>query len=279
MASRDELQQLRQEAVKARRLMMQKRNRLVKRLGVESLGKYEPRLPDLKKLGNYNSRQLQSFLGQSEQFRSRTTQFVALGNNRAIPASRWRAVDREQRTRQKQQRKAFDSIKDLKIDFLGQTIGERRDMISPPRARLMENNMWMEDNLRKPSQFPSERALDRFGKRMREQNSGREQQRARDKAMQSLDKMFPMLSDARGGADLAKEIRSLTDDEFYALWNIRDTALAIKAWYESEQLLMGDSMSAGKQNAISQVADDYAGELRGLVGSVKGRVPRSGGRF
>lgn len=276
MASAEELSRLRVEAQRAMRLSQRKRSRILRTTGAEQLGRYEPRIVPPSKIAGYTAKQLESLISQSEQFRSRSVQFKPLANNRVVPASVWRRFDRAQKTRQRQQREAYESIKDVEIPTLGQTIGERRDMVSPPRARQLESNMSFERDLRPPESVYTERSMRKLIRTLEKANSGSEQRRIRRQAMRSLDQMFPYFGD--GAGDIEQSIRDLSDDQFFALWSVRDFALDVTAYYESMKALQSDVISASKQSAVEGIAGDYRTELRGLISDVQ-QIPGNGRRF
>lgn len=276
MASRQELARLREAANRAMRLNRRKQNRLRRDFGAHDLGKHAPRVVSRDQINRYTARQLETLIENSENFRSRRTQFVGSAYGQAIPRKKWRAFDDQQRKRQAQQRQALSEIDDVYIDSLNQTIGERRAMVSPPRARQLENNMWLEDKLKEPSNFPTEQGLERMTERLMEANAGTEQSRARRKAMESLDQMFPYMEDA--DPQLLRDIKNLDDNQFYALWNIRDFAQEITAWYVNAKARLSPEMSATKSATLEGMANDYRGSIRGLVEGVQ-KIDRIGGRL
>lgn len=277
MATREELAQLRREAVRAMNLSKRKRNRILKELQTPTLGKYEPRIVGPEKIQGYTAKQLESLIAQSEQFRSRRTQFKPLAGRQPVPVQQWRKFDRAQRRRQAQQRQAQESVADVYLPTLGQTVGERRDMVSPPRARRMEGTLNVEDDLRPSTSIVSERSLRKLTRQLERENQGTPQRKARARAMKSLDQMFPYMTGPEG-AEIEQEIRSLSDDQFFTLWNVRDFMDDASNYYFAMKTLQSDSISASKQNALEDSAKEYRAELRGLIRDVK-QIPGKGRRF
>jgi len=275
-----ELAGLRQQARKARQLAMRKENRIKRDLGVNNLGKYEPRIPSLDNIDRYTEKQLRSFIDRSEQFRQRTVQFERLGSPdrpEIITRQRWQQFDRQQRQRRQQAQAAFADIEDVLIPSKGQTIGQRRRDLTPERAGQLSDNVGTMAKPKRPEQITSLDSLEVMEQKIREYNERGEHQLVRQKAMHVLDQMDPYFS-AFGAEDIMEQVRNLTDDQFFALWNISDFANNAASIYENMKQLDDELMSADKATMVRMTVEQDASEIRGLIEGVK-KIQGTGRRF
>ena len=280
MSKRQRLAAKRQLARQARSLSMRKAARIRRDLKVNDLGEFAPRVPSLKNIDRYNEKQLDSFIQQSEQYRSRQNQVVRLGsekNYELITKDRWRQFDRQQRQRRDQARAAFKDIEGLLIPSKGQTIGDRRKELLPDRKGQLADNVGTMANPKRPEQITSSSAMDRLENELRKYNEGGEHSIVRQKAMDVLDQMDTYFS-AYGADDIMDQVRDLTDDQFFALWNINDFANSAANIYENLKNLDDDAMSADKATMTRMTVEQDASEIRGLIEGVK-QIQGTGRRF
>ena len=280
MSKRQRLAAKRQLARQARSLSMRKAARIRRDLKVNDLGEFAPRVPSLKNIDRYNEKQLDSFIQQSEQYRSRQNQVVRLGsekNYELITKDRWQQFDRQQRKRRDQARAAFKDIEGLLIPSKGQTIGDRRKELLPDRKGQLADNVGTMANPKRPEQITSSSAMDRLEHELRKYNEGGEHSIVRQKAMDVLDQMDTYFS-AYGADDIMDQVRDLTDDQFFALWNINDFANSAANIYENLKNLDDDAMSADKATMTRMTVEQDASEIRGLIEGVK-QIQGTGRRF
>ena len=280
MSKRQRLAAKRQLARQARSLSMRKAARIRRDLKVNDLGEFAPRVPSLKNIDRYNEKQLDSFIQQSEQYRSRQNQVVRLGsekNYELITKDRWKQFDRQQRQRRDQARAAFKDIEGLLIPSKGQTIGDRRKELLPDRKGQLADNVGTMANPKRPEQITSASAMDRLENELKKYNEGGEHSIVRQKAMDVLDKMDTYFS-AYGADDIMDQVRDLTDDQFFALWNINDFANSAANIYENLKNLDDDAMSADKATMTRMTVEQDASEIRGLIEGVK-QIQGTGRRF
>ena len=283
MATRRQRQQelapLRREAKHALSLLRRKVNRVKNDLEVTSLGRHEPRVPDAATIDRYTEKQLQSFIAQSEAFRSRRTQFEKLGSGELITRQQWQEFARVQRKRDRQRKQAFDSIKDIYIPELGRTIGERqRETRAPWQDEMYPTHGGMKTTY-KPHQIAHSDALDTLQQQMDAYNTGDEYANTRAQAMKSLGKTDSTFS-AAGDPVLMQQIESLTDEQFFILWSIRDFTDNMFRYYRStkDYTLTDNDLDADKQDVIEQVRRQDRDTLQGLIDRVK-EIPGTGRRF
>lgn len=280
MSKRQRLAAKRQLARQARSLSMRKAARIRRDLKVNDLGEFAPRVPSLKNIDRYNEKQLDSFIQQSEQYRSRQNQVVRLGsekNYELITKDRWQQFDRQQRKRRDQARAAFKDIEGLLIPSKGQTIGDRRKELLPDRKGQLADNVGTMANPKRPEQITSSSAMDRLEHELKKYNEGGEHSIVRQKAMDVLDQMDTYFS-AYGADDIMDQVRDLTDDQFFALWNINDFANSAANIYENLKNLDDDAMSADKATMTRMTVEQDASEIRGLIEGVK-QIQGTGRRF
>ena len=280
MSNRQRLNAKRQLAKQARSLSMRKAARIQRELGVNDLGKFAPRVPTLKNIDRYNEKQLDSFIKQSEQYRSRQNQVVRLGsekNYELITKQRWQQFDQQQRQRRDQAKAAFKDIEGLFIPSKGQTIGDRRKELLPDRKGQLSDNIGTMARPKRPEQITSSSAMDRLEQELKKYNEGGEHSIVRQKAMDVLDQMDTYFS-AYGADDIMEQVRNLTDDQFFALWNINDFANSAANMYENMKNLDDDTMSADKATMTRMTIEQDASEIRGLIEGVK-QIQGNGRRF
>lgn len=266
---KQELAPKRQEAKQARQLAMRKAARIRREQGVESLGKFEPNIPSLDQLNRYNEKQLDAFMQRSEDFRSRDVQYIAIGKDKTlVPQQEWTRFDRIQQRQRRQARDAFRQFEDVFIPSLNQTIGQRASEIKGPHQQQLEPLYGRPRTDLTPDQVQSPEALKTLGDNAQALNYGTEQKRTRDLAMKALDQMQPYF-DRADDESLMSQIRDLTDDQFYALWAIRDFADDLGRYYFSLKSIQSDDVAADKHSIEQQTRVQDRKNLQGLIDAVQ----------
>ena len=259
----------RQEAKQARQLAMRKAARIRREQGVESLGKFEPNIPSIEQIERSTEKQLNAWLQRSEQFRDRSVQYTAIGRDKTlVPQQDWHRFQRVQQRQQRQAREAFQQIEDVMIPSLNQTIGQRAKEIKGPHQQQLEPMYGRPRTDLTPDQVTSPEALKTLGDHAQALNYGTEQQRTRDLAMKALDQMQPYF-DAADDDSLMDQIRDLTDDQFYALWAIRDFADDLGRYYFSLKAIQSDDAAADKTSVEQQTRHTDRKNLQGLIDAVQ----------
>lgn len=266
---KQQLAPIRQEAKQARQLAMRKAARIRREQGVESLGKFEPNIPSIEQIERSTEKQLNSWLQRSEQFRDRNVQYTAIGRNKTlVPQQDWHRFQRVQQRQQRQAREAFSAIEDVMIPSLNKTIGQRAKEIKGPHQQQLEPMYGRPRTDLTPDQVTTPEALKTLGDNAQALNYGTEQKRTRDLAMKALDQMQPYF-DKADDESLMAQIRDLTDDQFYALWAIRDFADDIGRYYFSLKSIQSDDAAADKTSVEQQTRHTDRKNLQGLIDAVQ----------
>lgn len=120
MASREELEALRELAVKRHRAASQKVSRLKRKKGVDVAGKREdPRTVDPERFKRMNSIQLGAHIARLDKFVSRETQFAAGPRGALLTGQLLAQNQRLQAAINRQRDKNFDAVKDIHIPSFG----------------------------------------------------------------------------------------------------------------------------------------------------------------
>ena len=141
----------------------------------------------------------------------------------------------------------------------------------------MSDNIGTMARPKRPEQITSSSAMDRLEQELKKYNEGGEHSIVRQKAMDVLDQMDTYFS-AYGADDIMEQVRNLTDDQFFALWNINDFANSAANMYENMKNLDDDTMSADKATMTRMTIEQDASEIRGLIEGVK-QIQGNGRRF
>lgn len=259
----------RQEAKQARQLAMRKAARIRREQGVESLGKFEPNIPSSEQIERSTEKQLNSWMQRSEHFRSRDVQYTAIGRDKTlVPQQEWHRYSRVQQRQQREARKAFQQFEDVFIPSLNQTIKERAEQMKGPRQQQLEPLYGRPRTDLTPDQVTSPEALKTLGDHAQSLNYGTEERRTRDLAMKALDQMQPYF-DKADDKELMQQIRELRNDQFYALWAIRDFGDDIGRYYFSLKAIQSDDVAADKASVEQQTRATDRKNLQGLIDAVK----------
>lgn len=242
MVARD-IRELREEVARAERLARRKVNRIKRETSVETFGKYNP-VRSSGKYRSYNRKQLESYLGQLNSFRSRSTQFVPDVRGRAVPRQIYKRYTKLFEQKSTQARQFFDAVEDHFMPSTGMTYGDRVRMTTPDHPNLHNPSANSLNNIRRrrASSFASEGAMKKFADQLEREMSGDMMNYNRKQAMKALRKMAKR-NDAGWIVD---ELKTLSDVQFTALWNIRDFMDDMSLWYESEGLLKDSKITASE---------------------------------
>lgn len=265
------------QARRARQLEMKKASRIRREQGIEDLGKYAPRAPDLKRLKGYTNRQLEVYIAKSEEFRSRSNQFVKLGKHGVTTREKWSRFDQLQQAQNQREVEQFEKIKDIYIPSLGQTIGDRHHMMKAPFQRQMEGTPTGYGDPLTPEQIVSEDAMKRFERRAKGWASGELDRKYRNDflaSVQGTEDIFDVFTDG----DVVEAIKDLSPGELSTLLNIRDFAHNYFHAYETykqmdENTPHADAVKLERQNTMATTAKN---RVLGLINDVK-NIPGLGG--
>lgn len=229
MADR-ELEELRRLARQRHRAVTGKISRLNREANVPLSGtKSDPRR-DLSKVKRYTKAQLRTYIEQLNGFNTRSVQFVPSANRTPMRADLWKQYKSLERRYNQQVNDRFESVRDVFLPTVGQTIGERMDMITPVHRQLTNPavNAPYRPAEMNPGNVSSERALERLIRQKRNQLKKSYRKKQIDDARENFAKM----ADAINRRDIADDVAKLSDARFEVLWNYTPFASAIGIIYE-----------------------------------------------
>ncbi len=237
MADR-ELEELRRLARQRHRAVTGKISRLNREASVSLSGtKTDPRR-DLAKVKRYTKAQLRTYIEQLNGFSARSVQFVPSANRTPMRADLWKTYKGLERRYNQQVNDQFEKVKDVFLPTVGQTIGERMDMITPVHRQLTNpsvNAPYRPAEMR-PGNVSSERALQLLIRQKRNQLRKSYRKRLIDDAREQFAKM----ADTINRRDLVGDVMKLSDKRFEILWNYTPFATAISIEYEVMKAMLSN---------------------------------------
>lgn len=221
---------------------------------------------DPKKTKNYNKTQLRSFIGKLENFNSRSNNFVQGAEGAVIPKKQWneyKAVERKYNSiGQRINNSVLKTVMPKGSETVpgsGMTIKQRRNTLKPdnPRSAGAAVAGPYAEIDRKPSRVKSSAALAKLTEALKKKidptHLDRELKRGRKEMRQMLIEI--------GAADLLKEARKLTDEQFNVVWNETNFADAISTLYYHYK----NKNSQTDQNTRAANLEDYRDDAKSII--------------
>lgn len=249
------LNELRAE-VRRRQIAAQRKVARLKRKGVDVGGTPFDVRRDPGNISRYNSKQLQSYLGQLNNFTSRTTAFVPGVEGSPIRASKWREYKRAEKAYLGVANAHYEGVKDTFIPAAGRTVQGFDESMRRPRKSGTGGVPRPYEQLSGLSSFEvmDEKKLARLQKRL-------EQKTSQGYLPKELKKQkFQMLqaTSLYGDPELTDMAKKLTNDQFDTLWNYTDAPRDLFAGYHFMQLLSNSKADEAQAN----IHDDASHETR-----------------
>lgn len=237
MADR-ELEELRQLARARHRAVTRKISRLKQDAGVPVSGtKSDPRR-DLSRVKRYTKSQLRAYVGQLNDFSSRSVQFVPSASKKPMQADLWKKYKNLERRYNQRVNAQFAKVQDVFLPAVGQTIGERMAMITPAHRQLTNPAV---NAPYRPSEMQSRNvASERALKRLIAQKQNQLKASYRKKLVDDARSQFAKMADVINRRDLANDVSKLSDAQFEVLWNYTPFASAIGINYEVIQAMLSN---------------------------------------
>ena len=214
----DQLKALRAEVLRAQGLASRKVSRLERVKGVAIAGtRLDPRREGAR-VQSYTAKQLQTYLGELNTFRSRKVQYSAGARGGVVSAAKWQEYKRLERRFNKKAERANRLVRDLKIVTHGMTVAERDALLRPkgPSARGVVRPT---DKInRRIGGIASDKALDKLIADMRVK-TGRGYE---SETLARQRKVSRKMANGRGNKRVRDRLSNLTADQFNALWNYTD---------------------------------------------------------
>lgn len=260
MASNNQASELRAQARNRRTAATRKVNRL-ERAGLKIANtKEDPRRP-VEVVKRYNSTQLRRYIADLDAFTGRGNQYVRGNNGAPIKRSKWQAYKRLENQYNANADKAFEAVKDIRIDRANMTIGERQNMLGVrefPRAANPATNSPFNKMDRKPGGIPNMAAVDKLTRDMKKRTSGDFFKSEAKRLKSDIVKFF---NNVGGVSDqMIKEIQRMTPKQIHAL-NLTNFSNAVSTKYE----LLKRHMQNRNDDFAAKVADDSTEEAEDLV--------------
>lgn len=212
--------------VKARhRSAVNKVSRLKNQGGVKIAGTTHDVRRDLKKVENYNTPQLKSYLSKLESFNDRSTRFIGDAHGRVLDPAKWAIYKERERAVKRKEAKEYARIKDVRLPEPGtarkskktETIDQRNQRILPTRraGKNRTTNSPFNSPVRKPNQIKSAKSLDVMAEAMAKRLAGD----YKSGEIKEQRRIFNDMLDVIGNDKLKKSVGKLTDREFDVMWN------------------------------------------------------------
>jgi len=229
--------------VKARQLAA---NRKIRRLtddkGVQIAGtKFDPR-KEAKVIDRLTGVQLEAQLARLNTFMDRKTQFVAGAHGVPMTKKQWERAASVQRRANTVKERMRDKFANVFVDETGMTIAERQEKINNKRKLAGNPSVQQPWNptTYQAKNITSEKALKRIEEQLMKQTSMQyEQQQYKDAKKQYYQIMRPVKNNK-----LIKLVRTLSPDQFTAMWFGTPFADAFSMAYEMAMALMRDDEKA-----------------------------------
>lgn len=237
-----DIKNLRAEVLRRQKAVNAKMSRL-KKQGVVIAGSEHDVRRNPANVGRYNSRQLQTYLGDLNQFMKRTNQFVGGLEGTPIRKGVWERFKAQEAEFEQFVTKHYDSLADTFVDTSGATI---REFDSEIRARRERGK----GGVPRPLEFfspvqqqgvVSEKALEKIRAGMVEKLKPgfvpKVTQKARFSMLQAVESF--------GDESLSEKINALTDEQIDTLFNYTDAPRDLFSAYRNQKLF-----SQGKRDEV-----------------------------
>jgi len=261
MASREELESLRQLARKRHRAATQKASRLRSK-GVEVAGTKDDPRKEPASFKRMNAKQLEAHIGRLDSFVSRDTQFVAGPRGARLDGALVQRNLQLQRAINRNREQGFGAVKDLHIPSFGTAVVEGKTV--PVTAEMVAGQKPIHPTTGNPStraphipinigpkSFPNNAQLRKSNKELEAKLTAESVNKnlVRDKKIAS--KFLRTISKINKSAEL-KEVRemykTLTPGQFNFLWNYTDYADISSFDYEIAKGKLHDPKALSQYN-------------------------------
>lgn len=260
MATRDELNAKRSQALHLTKRANHKISRLRTKADVEVAGSQYDVRASPKTIRRYTAKQLDAYNARLQQFNDRGTQFVGDVQRRPIPAGEWRDYKRAEVARRKHATEIYERHKNIPLPGGNETVGQRRDKMRADR-KLAGNpsvNDPYDPPVRSPKNIANRKALKTLTKdEKRKSGKGWD-----DKELKRQIGEFSKMVGRIGDADLAASVKKLTAGQFRTLWNDTNFATAVSSQYE---IVKTDLISEEDKPWHIQIIQDAFTDARRLV--------------
>ena len=219
----------------------------------------DPRRPDAN-IGRYNRKQLESYAAQLSQFNSRSTQYVALGNGKIIPKSRFMYTKRLEAKANRRKMAKASANPDLVIDSTGRTVDERhRTAVSRKFSKNNAvNNPWEPTDM-KSWKIENEKALKKLTEHQRYKASDKFDEDQYQKQLKHALAAVAVLGNSY--SDMAEDLKKLSRESFFILYNLTGFATDIDIPYVEEKMLQAGKKSMQNVELLSDTIEDAKEKL------------------
>lgn len=270
MASREEIQRLRQLASQRHRAASQKVSRLRKK-DVEIAGtRLDPRRePALLK--RYTEKQLKSYISKLDSFVSRETNFVRGAGKATLDANLYKTYKRLESAVNRKNAAPYESVKGIFLTSAGMTV--EQSMGTKPVHPTTGNPSSRAPHIpiqKSPKSFPNDKQLRKAMKDLQTKLASdyTDKMIARDKRITS--KFLRTIGKINKSADLKevrKDYKDLTPGQFAFMWNYTKFSEISSFDYEIAKSKLNDPKSLSQFDAAF---DTQIREMRKIIKEVKG---------
>lgn len=237
MASREQLNALRQQAVKRHKAATRKVSRL-KASGVSISGTgHDPRV-DLAKVKTMNTREATRYLQRLDAFVSRETQFVAGARGKVLSGNLWKRKEQLENQLNKEKAQHLAQIADINIPGAGMTVAERVAAMIPKHPTMGMPAAYQPHLPVKSGQqsFTSDKALKEAIKDLEGKVGGKYFDKTFKSQYTAAKKMVKDIANK----DLSKKFKTLTPEEFSFIWNYTNFAEVTALDYTTRKSMLHD---------------------------------------
>jgi len=281
MASREELEALRELAVKRHRAASQKVSRLKRNKGVDVSGtRNDPRTVDPERFKRMNSIQLGAHIARLDKFVSRETQFAAGARGKILSGDLWQRNRQLQAHVNKQRERKFESIKDIHIPSFGTVVVNGKSVpatvenmqamkpIHPVTGNPSSRAPHLPVNISSKS-IPSDKQLRKANKELEAKASAEYNDRLVRRDRKITSKFLSTIAKVNSSKEL-KEIRNiykgLTPGQFEFMWNYTKFSDISSFDYEIAKSKLHDPKSLSQFDAAF---DTQIREMNKIIKEVK----------
>lgn len=253
MANRD-IDRLRQEANNRARAATRKIARLRNQGVVIAGSEFDPRR-DPSKVAKYNTRQLNSYISELNEFTNRRNQFVGAAEGAPVPLLQWKQFLAVQDEYNKQVQSHRDSFRNVFVEQKGMTI-EQFDRKMNPDSVFAKNRAAHRPLMPSDSEVENITGAQSVAELQKNLKKKMSPEYLEKKIKEGREQMEMML-DEIGAPELQRLANQLNDYQFNVLWSEIDLADTISGIYEV--------LKSQNTRYAAQVASDKIGDAKELM--------------
>jgi len=268
MASREELESLRQLARKRHRAVTQKVSRIKAKEGITLTGTKDDPRKDPQSFKRMNAIQLRAHIAKQETFISRETQFVSGAKGTILTGSLWHQAETLIRAVNRKNATPYEAVKNVFLPSQGMTVDEF--MGTKPTHPVTGNPASRAPHLpitKSAKGIPNDRQLKKLIKDLQAKLATDYGDKVIARERKTLGKFLKDIGKVSNIKDISKDFRGLTPGQFAFMWNYTNFAAISSFDYEIAKSKLHDPKSLSQfDNAFTT----QISEMRKIIKDVKG---------